>query len=251
MKSRTWLLLRGLGREKAHWGPFVSQFQQAFPNDIILPEDLPGSGEFRDQNVPLSMREIMESVRKRISSQDPVYIFALSLGGMVAIEYLRHHPNEVATVVLINSSLRGLSPWHKRIQFDAVKTIGRALLETDAKVRESSLVNLVSRRREGHEAMVQLWVHIAKQRPVKRIQILRQLFAASRFSHQPAPPRNKPALLLCGLGDRLVDPSCSEAIHDAWGFDLMCHPWGGHELSADDPQWVLTQVLHFLQKYRL
>ena len=40
----------------------------------------------------------------------------MSLGGMVAVDWARRHPDELAACVLVNTSLRPFSPWYRRLR---------------------------------------------------------------------------------------------------------------------------------------
>ena len=83
--------------------------------------------------------------------------------------------------------------------------------------------------------------------PVSTRNALRQLWAAASFSAPKAPP-SMPTLILCGLGDHLVDPRCSAALAAHWGCPLATHPTAGHDLPLDAADWVLTQLLMAHQK---
>ena len=69
----------------------------------------------------------------------------------------------------------------------------------------------------------------------------RQLLAAARF-HPPKEKLALPILLLNGASDQLVSPHCSRALADAWGLELRAHPTAGHDLTLDEPEWVLEQL---------
>src|SRR4051812_33518924 len=97
-ESTAWILLRGLAREKEHWGPFVEQIQAAFPGDEVLAIDLPGVGEFATESSPQTISEIFAFVRAqcvaRAKSQAQFKLLAMSLGGMVAMEWLEQRPED-------------------------------------------------------------------------------------------------------------------------------------------------------------
>jgi pimeloyl-ACP methyl ester carboxylesterase len=52
-----------------------------------------------------------------------------------------------------------------------------------------------------------------------------------------------PVLLLNSLGDRMVDPGCTQAIARAWQIEPKTHPCAGHDLPLDDPGWVVEAVV--------
>ena len=116
---RQWILLRGLTREAAHWGAFGERFAQAVPGDQVLALDLPGNGEFHGLVSPLSVQGMVQACRAELAQRavaPPYHLLAMSLGAMVATEWARVAPHEVAGCVLINTSLRPFSPFWHRLQ---------------------------------------------------------------------------------------------------------------------------------------
>jgi hypothetical protein len=74
---------------------------------------------------------------------------------------------------------------------------------------------------------------------------IRQILAAARFKPNLHSP-NQPVLLLNSLGDRLVSPACSLAIHQRYGLPIYTHPTAGHDLPNDDGQWVVRHLQNWL-----
>ena len=93
------------------------------------------------------------------------------------------------------------------------------------------------------------WAAVRRQRPVSSGNAVRQLVAAARYCAPTAAPVDR-VLLLGSQEDRLVSSQCSQAIAQAWGLPLplQLHPWAGHDLPLDDPQWVIDAVLQWLSK---
>ena len=76
---------------------------------------------------------------------------------------------------------------------------------------------------------------------MSRSTFARQLLAANRSR---APERlDVPVVILCADQDRLVDPSCSKRLAARLKADLRVHPWAGHDIATDDPDWLLQTVL--------
>lgn len=248
-KSRSWILLRGLGREKGHWGPFAEQFKARFAEDEVLTLDLPGAGEFRDLNSPRSMTEIFQFVRgqavERAKAQASFNLVALSLGGMVALEWLRQKPDDLSGCVLINSSSKALSPMTQRMRWQVWSSVVKILAIQSPRERERALTELVINSPEAQEKAAPLWARLAVEHPIRYKNFLNQLVAAGRFSALP-PSSAVPVLLLTSLGDRLVDPDCSLALHRKTGWPIEKHPWGGHDLTWDDPEWVIQHIQSWL-----
>jgi len=43
-----------------------------------------------------------------------------------------------------------------------------------------------------------------------------------------------------------VAPTCSKTIHKKWNLEIRSHPWGGHDLTLDDPAWVALQLKNWV-----
>jgi pimeloyl-ACP methyl ester carboxylesterase len=115
---------------------------------------------------------------------------------------------------------------------------------TQAKEREKLIIDMNMNSETAREKAWPEWTKIAQDRPISPMTFARQLLAASQFSGLQKKP-STPVLLLNSLGDRFVDPSCSEALHYKFQWKLERHPWGGHDLVWDDPQWVADQIAAF------
>lgn len=243
--GQNWILLRGLARESAHWGEFVPQLQAAFPNARITLLDLPGSGCFHRDACPGSITAITQQLRASAADQgalqQPATILALSLGAMVAWEWMRQYPDDVCGAVLMNTSFADLSPFHQRLHWRNYKDFAALAMQRDLHQRESAILRLTSNRRQQQHQTVRAWEKIQRERPISLNNSLRQIIAAARYRPGDAKPA-QPVLLLNGLGDRLVSPACSEAIRNKWNLELRRHPWAGHDLTLDDGAWVAKQL---------
>lgn len=244
MKNKTWILLRGLAREKGHWCSFVDQFTERFREDEVLALDLPGVGEFRARPSPRSIGEIYEFVRaravERSSAQTQFSVLALSLGGMVAIEWMRARPEDVERCVLVNSSSMALSPVYHRLRWQVWRRFMRLPFIASARDREKAILDLVTNSEAARELALPIWSRLAVEHPIRYTTLLNQLYAASKFDALPS--SKVPTLVLCGLGDRLVDPSCSARLQERFACPMEKHPWAGHDLALDDPNWMLQKI---------
>ncbi|QXP85962.1 alpha/beta fold hydrolase [Methylococcus sp. Mc7] len=243
-----WVFLRGLVRESAHWDGFPQTFARAVPGARVRTVDLPGNGRHWRLDSPLSIRETMEFARAELgtSAGMPRYLLALSLGAMVALEWIARHPREIAGAVLINTSLSSLSPLHRRLSWRAWPEVVGALLTADIADRERAILRLTSRFAADDPSRVQARVDAYREHPIRRANVFRQLWAAASY-RPPAEAPAVPVLLLGSRGDRLVGPECSEAIARHWGLPLKMHPDAGHDLPLDDPAWTIEAVLAWLE----
>lgn len=237
----TWIFLRGLSRESAHWGKFPRAFEKRFEGCKVLTIDLPGNGEFYDVPTPVSLNGILEFVRdrwKESGESGPVNLFSLSLGAMVALQWMHQYPNEIGAAVFVNTSLRGLSPFFQRMSPGSYATLAKLFLDRDVKSREKRILELTSQQTDWDEGELRERAAIQKKHPVGKLNAFRQILAALSSVDTKRKP-SQPVLLLNSLGDLLVHPDCSKAISKAWDVPLRRHAWAGHDLPLDDPEWVL------------
>jgi pimeloyl-[acyl-carrier protein] methyl ester esterase len=248
-----YILLRGLTRESAHWGDFVPQLKTAFPNAKLTLLDLPGAGPYFRAASPGTIRGILEMVRAQAAEQgalrEPATLIAVSLGGMVAWEWMLSHPEEIAGAVLINTSLGGLSPFYRRLRWQCYGKLFAAAGNRNVEAREPALLELLSNRKDTFPQTAATWIAIQKARPVSAKNAICQLIAAATYQPKGIKP-GPPILLLNSLGDKLVDPACSEAIAQKWRLELHTHPWGGHDLTVDDGAWVVAQISNWIKNSR-
>lgn len=243
--GRHWILLRGLARESAHWGDFVSLLQSTFPDAQVSLLDLPGTGRFYQQASPCSIKVITQQVRRHAFVhglvEQPVTLLGLSLGAMVAWEWMQTYPDDIAGAALINTSFAGLSPFYHRLRWQSYGKFFALIRQREVYSRELQTLQLVSNLPDRYEVVARAWEKIQNERPVNLKNSLRQLTAAATYR-----PGNKkpvqPILLLNSQQDHLVAPVCSKIIQQKWHLELRTHPWAGHDLTVDDGVWVALQL---------
>lgn len=246
--SREWVLLRGLAREKHHTDHFIQKLQAASPDSEVIAIDLPGAGDYYRLSSPVSMEGIAEFVHSQLppKKKDKRYVVAISLGGMVAIELARLHPQTIDGLVIINSSFKNVSSLFERLQPEALWYIFKAIFAKTSKGREREVLNMVSNHPQRNE-WVEPWALIAQQRPVSPFNFLKQLIAAATYD-LPLQKPQVPIYVLTSEGDRMVNPKCSKTIAEQWQLPLAVHPTAGHEIYIDDPDWVIQQLFLYCGK---
>ena len=236
-----WVLMRGLTREAGHWGDLPRRLAAALgPGHEVLTLDLPGNGTRHLERSPASVAALAQACREQLPPGAPPVLVAMSLGAMVAMEWARAVPEEVAGVLMINTSGRGHSPFWQRLQPRHYATLLRLPLMA-APQRERRVLAMTSSGVRRHAPLVAHWTRIAAERPVSAANALRQLWAAACY-RAPAEAPQVPVLLLASAGDRLVSPQCSRQLAQRWQVPLRLHPWAGHDLPLDDPGWVVAEV---------
>jgi pimeloyl-ACP methyl ester carboxylesterase len=243
--NEPWILLRGLTRESRHWGAFATLLAA---RDGVLPIDLPGNGVESHARSPLAVDAYVDALRaqlQRRGARAPYRVLAMSLGGMVAASWSLRHPEDIERLVLVNTSMRPYSRVHERLRPGAWPTLLRVARHWDGRDREglaeTGIHGLTCARRDTLAADLDEWRAIRASAPVSRANALRQLAAAARYAARGVP--RCPVLVLSSRGDQLVNPVCSARLARAWGAPHVEHPWAGHDLPHDDPQW-LVDALH-------
>ena len=242
----TWILLRGLTREGAHWGGFISEFEAAVPHARVITLDLPGNGPLHRVESPTDVPAMVGQCRQelqRLGLKPPWHLLAMSLGGMVSVAWAQAHPEEVTAQVLVNTSLRPFSRFWQRLRPANYLTLARLVLPGGTPEEwESAVLRLTSNG--AHDEVLPQWLALHRAHPVTRSNALRQLLAAARFQ---APRRAPvPTLVLASERDRLVSCACSRALAAAWQCRLQTHPQAGHDLALDDGPWLAARAARWI-----
>ncbi len=239
----TWILIRGLTREAGHWGRFLPLVTAALPDAEVHTIDLPGVGLRRDEPWPRTMTEAMEAVRARAPHGRRTFVFGVSLGGMITMEWAARHPGELAGIVVGASSAANVAPFWKRFSPGVLPRVALAGLRGGVAAREAAVVRTVSNREDRWDETIALWREIQEARPVPVAVARGQMVTAARWR---APERLEvPALFLVGDRDRLTHADCSRALAKRFASTLAVHPTAGHDLTTDEGEWVVEQLLRF------
>jgi pimeloyl-ACP methyl ester carboxylesterase len=239
----SWVLLRGLTRESRHWGGLPKQL--AVGGKPVVALDLPGNGVFCGLRSPVTVGAMTAFARAQLQRQGgkpPYRLLAMSLGGMVATDWAQQWPDEVAALVLINTSMRPFSSATERLRPGNWPALLRlAARWGDARDCERVIHALTCEHTAALAQDLAAWVQIRNSAPVRAGNAWRQLWAATQFSAAAGKP-GCPTLLLSSSADRLVNPRCTAALASAWQAEHRIHPWAGHDLPHDDPGWVCQAI---------
>lgn len=241
-----WVLLRGLGRESAHWFDLKGLLDAE--SDEVLTLDLPGFGTRSEEKSPISIGNITDKVRdeflKLKSDHKDWMLLGISLGGMVALDWAARYPMDFQAAVVINTSSKDSGPlWQRLTVFGWWKILEGFAKRKDPIEREKAVLEMVSNLKKQDVAIIEKMAQIAHDRPIELKNVSRQLLASSNFM---APNSIKiPLLMLASLKDNMVDVRCTKLLSERLGAQAKYHPEAGHELPLDDPHWVLEQLMDF------
>lgn len=244
-------MLRGLVREARHWGHLKDYFAEHLPAASMHTVDFPGIGSEISRPSPSNMDAIVDDMRARhladraaagIAADAPWAIFAVSLGGMVALNWATRYPQDFARVVVVNTSAGNLSTPFQRFAWRNLGKVLRATFTGSAVRRERLLLSFtVNEPSIDLDAIATQWATFPR---ASRLTLIRQMWAASRWKL----PTNltPPVLVLASDADRLCNVQCGKNIAAHLGAPLRVHPTGGHELPRDAPDWCIETVQHWL-----
>ncbi|HEY7774375.1 MAG TPA: alpha/beta hydrolase [Marinagarivorans sp.] len=247
------ILLRGLGREAAHWADFPTKLQtllaRTHSDATITAIDFPSCGVWFEQTACRSIAAMTdharrESYRVKKSAATQFFVIGLSMGGMVALDWAHNYPKEIERVVIINSSLSD-HPLYWRLRGWA-PAISLLALILPMRFREHLMLRLVSN--EGDNALFKShlshWLKIQKSRPVKRRNLITMLMCANNFKA----PRDCPVrgLVIASWSDRLVSVKCSQNIAQRYQWTIAFHPSAGHDLPMDATGWLCQTIAAWL-----
>ena len=248
MSAPTWVLLRGLARERGHWGSLPAWLAARVVPAEVVALDLPGTGARHAERSPATVDAIVDACRSELQRRcvaPPYRLLGLSLGGMVALAWSQRFAAEVASCIVMNCSARNLGAWHERLRPGKALSLLATRLAGGPRRAELAVLRCTSADPQRHAAVVDGWVALRHRHPVAIPNLLRQLLAASRWRVPDRAPA-VPLLLLSSAGDRLVAPQCTHRLAARWGVPHAEHPRAGHDLPLDAPQWVIAQALAFI-----
>ncbi len=245
-------LLRGLYRESAHWGSFLSKLQNSELTESVVAMDLPGTGANRDHRPDFTLDDALEFLARRyhrdLNYPGPRCFIGISLGGMIGYQWLKQDSSAFNHAVIINASFSDLSRFYDRLTPFAMGKLLRILFAFSNDSKREHLIHSMVSNNPADENVINRWVKILHDRPIALKTVLYQLAIANQCSGGGLPPVT-PGLILCSAGDRMVDASCSQALASVAEWPISINETAGHELTLDDPDWVIGEIEQWLGKY--
>ena len=250
----SWFLLRGLGRESGHWHDVLPMLRDYYPHSEFHCLDQPGCGLRYQQRSPWNISDTVDILRTEYlackQEGRKCFIVGLSLGGMIAVAWADRYPEDFYGGILINTSMPGINSRFDRLRPRALLAMLKSFAYLgNASKREQQLLNLVSNYPHTRERLLPSWVAIQRERRVSAANYLRMLYSATTFK-TPAHEPFMHTLILKSRQDRLINARCSDQMQATWQVSLAEHATAGHDLSSDEPSWVLEQITAWRSKLK-
>lgn len=245
--QKKFIFLRGLTRETRHWGEFITHFEREFPEAQIFFLDLPGAGKMSKDRCPLDVETMVNILREQLPMNSLMkgdfHFVGISLGGMVALEWSKKYPEDLASTVIINCSASKLLPFWYRLRPGAYPYI--LLANIFSSKRHELIFKKVCQNKNNRPKLIAHWKEIHETSPVSLSNAIRQIYSAFRF--KVSKNLSIKGMVLTSYGDEFVSYKCSERLSQELGWPIKIHSWAGHELSDDDPEWVINAIKSFIE----
>jgi pimeloyl-ACP methyl ester carboxylesterase len=239
MTNQNWVFLRGLTRGTPHWGNFPEIFQKLNPKALVEFLEIPGNGSLNLEKTPIHPKTVIHFLKERslfCQNKTPFNICGISLGGMIALKWAELYPEDISSVVTINTSLSQFSPIYRRLLLSNYPRIIQGLMNGDSMTQEKIILEITSNKFSETKKYLPFFAEFSQQHKTSTLNFFKQLLLANNIKiHQHA---KVPLKIICSKNDRLVHFSCSELIANALNGDLIIHPSAGHDLPLDEPEWL-------------
>lgn len=238
--KRHWLLLRGLTRGQFHWFDFPERLQKKFPEDEIILIDIPGNGYRHTETSPTCISDYTSDIRSQLGKKQNLHVIAVSMGAMITLDWLSHFPEEIQKSYLVNTSVKGLAPFYKRLLPTNYSHILKALVRSKLD-QEKTVLKITSNNLEIQKKVLFHFEKMATKYPVSPQNLIRQLIASGSFQLPANLPEDKIEIFL-SINDRLVSCDNSRILAQVLNKKALEHPWAGHDLILDDPEFLLSKL---------
>jgi pimeloyl-ACP methyl ester carboxylesterase len=194
----------------------------------------------------LTHDDSLTSMAKRVLSVAPprFSLAGLSMGGYVCMEILRHSPERVERLALLDTTLRPDAPEQSQRRRDAIRL---ARIGEFSKIMPTMLPNLLCPRALADTAITTLAKDMA--RTVGKDAFIRQQTAimGRPDSRETLAAVTCPTLILCGTEDALTPPDRHQEMAGLIaGSKLVCIPDCGHLSPIEQPEAVTEALVEWL-----
>lgn len=184
---------------------------------------------------------MVESIRSQRNQNSKVDLLAISMGGMIGLKWAELYPGEVESLICINTSVKGFSPFYERLLPQNYLKIALALASGSYR-REKIIYSMVSNQKLNI-GLVKKWARYDDLHPMKVGNFWRQLSAANKF--QVSRPSCR-LYFIASEKDKLVSHKATLAMAEAWGAPVIINEVGGHDIAIDNPNWLSQRVVNIL-----
>jgi pimeloyl-ACP methyl ester carboxylesterase len=242
------VLILGLSSNVYWWdSPFLEELSRSFK---VIVFDNRGVGRSDDPEVDITIKTMAEDLAGLLDALiiPRAHVLGISMGGMIAQEFVLHWPERVEKLVLCATNCGGSE------QKLAANDIYQILWSFGQRVHDRALVqesipllfseDFIAENSQWIESKIDDVLKI----PTTAGSFSRQLGAIMKFrSFERLPTINAPTLVMHGKKDILVPPENGQILADRIpGTKLAVFENSAHILFSQEPQAVTTAIIDFL-----
>ena len=239
------VLLHAFPLDGRMWAPQVEALAGSY--QVIVP-DLRGFGAARDQAAEEAGMDLLADDLLRLLDDrglDRVVLGGLSLGGYVALAFLRHHADRVSGLVLLDTKATADGD---QARGDRLKMAERVLAEGNDFVPEVMLPKLLGETTREHrpEVVSEVAALIREQTP-QAIAGAQRGMAARAATTDVLASVKVPTLVVTGEEDALTGPEVGRDLAAGIpGARFLLVEEAGHLVNVEQPEIVNEALLDFL-----
>jgi pimeloyl-ACP methyl ester carboxylesterase len=239
------VLLHAFPLDGRMWAPQVEALAGSY--QVIVP-DLRGFGAARDQAVSEAGMDLLaDDVARLLDDRglDRVVLGGLSLGGYVALAFLRHHADRVSGLVLLDTKATADGD---QARDDRLQMVERVLAEGSGFVAEAMLPKLLGETSREHrpEVVEKVGTLVREQAPEAIVGAQRGMASRSATTDVLASIA-VPTLVVTGEEDAVTGPEVGRDLAAAIpGARFLLIEEAGHLVNLEQPEIVNEALLDFL-----
>jgi 3-oxoadipate enol-lactonase len=240
------VMIRGLGRSMAHWGQVVAELEVCFRLVLF---DNRGIGDSAHSRMPYGVATMADDVARVLDDAkiSRAHVFGMSLGGMIAQRFAIRHRARVDRLVLGCTTPGG--PDALRPSLSTMSSLAESRLSSpESAIRNEARLQLSPTFLRQREDVVDYWVKLARERPVKKRVLLSQVSAAMRHHAVDELHRiTAPTLIVSADVDELVPPDNSRLLaRRIRGSEIAWVRGARHDFATERPVEVAAILTSFL-----
>ncbi len=240
------MLLHAFPLSSAMWKRDAERFARVAR--VIAP-DLPGFGRCPRQPQPsiAAMAQMVAGLLDRLDIQEPVILAGLSMGGYVALEFIRQFPKRVKALGLFSTKSAADSPEQREGRLKMIERLRREGLDVLLQTTLPKLVGTTTTARRP-EVTVEI-ERLIRAADVQGVMDAVRAMAERRDSQALLSAITCPTLIVSGSEDALIPTQESKAMAQAIsGARLEIIPEAGHLVNLEQPEVFGSLVLSWIMK---
>ncbi|MBI3301398.1 MAG: alpha/beta fold hydrolase [Deltaproteobacteria bacterium] len=241
------VFLHGIGGNRTNWGKQLEEFSPQF---CAVAWDARGYGASADPPVTLQFSDYANDLRRLLDhlKAEKAHLVGLSMGGMIIQDFYARYPDQVATLVLVDTSPGfGTAPEEVKKDFLArrLEPLERGLKPADF---APSLVEVLVAPGAAPPVREQLRASLAMLRPEPYKQALKAIVTTD--FRAVLPKISVPVLVIVGEEDQVTTPATAEYLaKNIPSAEKVVIAKAGHLTNLEQPEAFNSALRTFLSKH--